>query len=92
MKSIAGRFAFVFCITFAAAASAQQYAIDPQTGQVYPVINTGGNGGASRASQSCEEAKMRLEENTRMAASTGRPMPADFVAMSRRRIARLCKQ
>lgn len=100
MKAIGvvGALAFVASVAYA-----QQYAIDPQTGQAYPVIQTKRGAMAQnpqtgqtyeivRPSQTCGDAKWRLQENMRLAAAQGRPLPANFIAASRRRIARLCGQ
>ena len=100
MKSIGVVVALAFV---ASLAYAQQYAIDSQTGQAYPVVQTKRGAMAQnpetgqtyqivQPSQTCDDAKWRLQENTRMAAAQGRPLPANFIAASRRRIARLCEQ
>ncbi|AXF24260.1 hypothetical protein CUJ89_28520 [Burkholderia pyrrocinia] len=100
MKSIG----FVVALAFVASlAYAKQYAIDPQTGQAYPVVQTRRGAMAQnpetgqtyqivQPSQTCDDAKWRLQENMRMAAAQGRPLPAIFIAASRRRIAHLCEQ
>lgn len=75
-------------LAFATGTACAQLALDPQTGQVYPIIG----GTVVRPSQTCEEAKWRLQENMRMAAEERRPLPPSFIAHSQRRIAHLCGQ